>query len=251
MKFNKLLAAVMNSQKKDWYKMQVNADVADIYIYDEISWLGVDAQQFVKDLNQITAATINLHLHSPGGNLFDGIAIYNALKQHKSSVDVYIEGLAASSASIIALAGDKIYMAKNAFYMIHNPFICCCGNSDELRKMADTLDKFTGTMIQTYVTASGQSEKQIKDWLDAETWMTADEAKANGFIHEIIEEIEAKASYDLSVYDNVPQSLLESFAANSKQQEPETKPDNKQLETMRMRLMLEDTDESVTAEADA
>ena len=227
-----------------WYKMEVKNDVADIYIYDEISWYGVSAEQFVKDLNAIEAKTIRLHLNTLGGSVFDGIAIYNALKQHKATVETYIEGLAASIGSVIALAGDKVYMADNAFFMIHQPWVLTVGDASELRKTADLLDKIGSVLVNTYIKASGKDEEDIKKWMDEETWFTAAEALDAGFIDEITDRVEAKAEYDLEVYDNVPETLLAEFKKHSQGEEKEDKEPGQNMtrkirESMRMRLKLE------------
>lgn len=214
-KFEMLKNRFAASSTKKWYRMEAKNDVADVFIYDEIGWFGVSAQEFVKDLNALNVKTVRLHLNTPGGSVFDGVAIYNALKQHAAKVETYIEGLAASSGSIVALAGDTVYMAENAFYMIHEPYVLAIGDSNELRKTADVLDKIRDTMVTTYIKASGSDEEQIKQWIADETWFTAEEAKAAGFVDEITEEVEAAAGYDLSVYGNVPENLLAEFGKNS------------------------------------
>jgi ATP-dependent Clp protease, protease subunit len=239
-----LIKALSKNHDANWYRMEEKDSAADVYIYDEISWFGVSADQFVKDLQAIKADTIRLHLNTPGGSIFDGIAIYNALKQHKAKVETYIEGLAASSGSIVALAGDKVYMAENAFYMIHEPWVLTVGDSAELRKTADLLDKISGVMVNTYMKVSGKDEKQIKQWLQAETWFTAEEAKEAGFVDEITDEIEAQARHDLSIYDNVPEKLLSDFEKHSQPDNPDTEKETvnetRQIrESMRMRLELE------------
>jgi ATP-dependent Clp protease, protease subunit len=228
----KLIRALTRNTDVSWYRMEASGNVADVYIYDEINPWGIQADQFVKDLNALQASTIRLHMNTPGGSVFDGIAIYNALKQHKAKVETYIEGVAASIGSLIALAGDKVYMAENSFFMIHEPWILAVGDATELRKTADLLDKMSATLINTYVNVSEQKEEQVKKWLKDETWFTAKEAKDAGFIDEIIEKIEAKASHDLSDFNNVPKELL----TTAKQE-----PSNSKLarESMRMRLELE------------
>jgi len=236
----KLFKALTGTKETQWYKMEAKSqEIADIFIYDEISWFGISANQFVKDLNAIKSKTIRLHLNSPGGSVFDGVAIYNALKQHSAKIETYIEGLAASIASIIALAGDKVYMADNAFFMIHEPWILTIGDSTELRKTAELLDKIRGTLVNTYIKKTGKDEAQVTKWVKDETWFTAAEAKEAGFIDEITDKVDAEASYDLSIFDNVPETLLKEFEQNS---EPETKIENKTRqfrESMRMRLELE------------
>jgi ATP-dependent Clp protease protease subunit len=193
------------------YKIENKAepDEATVYLYDEISWFGVDAGQFVKDLNDIKAKTIHLRFNSPGGSVFDGTAIFNAIKQHKSKTVSHIDGLAASIASVIALASDEVRMAENAFLMIHDPWSIVIGNADTMREEAELLDKVGKTIAKTYMDKSGKDEKEIKAMMNAETWLTAEEAKEAGFV-DIIEENDEKAKatlFDLSVFANVPAQL--------------------------------------------
>ena len=196
------------------YKIENKSEVeATVYIYDEISWWGIDAEKFVKDLNDIKAQTLNIRFNTPGGSVFDGTAVYNAIKQHKSRTISHIDGLAASIGSVIALASDEVRMAENAFLMIHDPWSIVIGNSDTMREEADLLDKVGGTIAKTYMDKTGKDEKEIKDLMTKETWMTADEALEMGFVDSIdkIEDDEkAKATlFDLSVFANVPDSLKE------------------------------------------
>ena len=111
----------MADSRRAWYEIRgkKGADEADVYIYDEIGFWGITAQDFVNELKEITAAVINLHINSPGGEVFDGIAIYNTLKAHSATINVFIDSLAASSASFIAQAGERVVMAKSATMMIH------------------------------------------------------------------------------------------------------------------------------------
>lgn len=181
-----------------WYQITSKADKAEIWIYEMIGedfWTGggVTAKNFQKELAEIKASQIDLHINSPGGVVFDGITIYNLLKQHPANVTTYIDGLAASIASVIALAGDKVIMAANALYMIHNPTGLAMGTATDMRSLADVLDKIASTMITTYMGKSNKPEAEIKALLDAETWMTADEAKEAGFIDEIAEEMDMAA----------------------------------------------------------
>jgi len=192
-------------------KIENKSDEETVYIYDEISWFGVDAGTFVKDLNDIKAKTIHLRFNSPGGSVFDGTAIFNAIKQHKSKTVSHIDGLAASIASVIALASDEVRMSENAFLMIHDPWSIVIGNAETMREEADLLDKVGGVIAKTYMDKTGKEEKEIKKLMDAETWLTAEEAKEAGFV-DVIEENEkdekAKATlFDLSVFANVPAQL--------------------------------------------
>jgi ATP-dependent Clp protease, protease subunit len=187
-------------------------DEATIYIYDEISWFGINAEQFIKELNDIKAKTTHIRFNTPGGSVFDGTAVFNAIKEHKSKTITHIDGLAASIASVIALASDEVRMAENAFLMIHDPWSIVIGNADTMREEADLLDKIGGTIAKTYMDKTGKDEKEIKSLMNAETWMTAEEAKEMGFIDIIDEakkEEKAKATlFDLSVFANVPDQLM-------------------------------------------
>jgi ATP-dependent Clp protease protease subunit len=183
-------------------------DEAEILLYDEIGTWFIAAQDFVKELNAITAGTIHLRINSPGGDVFQGIAIYNALKAHRAKVVVHVDGIAASIASIIALAGDEILIAKNAMLMIHKATALAWGTAEGLRRTAEMLDKLeNATIVSTYVDATGQSEDQIRTWMEAETWFDAEEAVDHGFCDEVEDHEGAKARFDLSVYNNVPSHL--------------------------------------------
>lgn len=202
---------------KSWYRIDNKAaDEATIYIYDEISSWGVSAKQFVKDLNEVTAKTIKLRLNSPGGNVFDGAVIHNALKEHSATVKVMVDGLAASIASVIAMAGDSIHMASNSMMMIHKAWTYAAGNADEMRKTAELLDKVDETIVNTYANRTAKGMDAIKKMMADETWMTADEAKSHGFADTIGDDEQdenAKASFDIAKYNyaKVPQAILEQY----------------------------------------
>jgi ATP-dependent Clp endopeptidase proteolytic subunit ClpP len=155
-----------------WYEIKSKADKAEIWIYDQIGedfWTGggVTAKGFQKELAEIKASQIDLHINSPGGSVFDGITIYNLLKQKSANITTYIDGLAASIASVIALAGNKVTMAENALFMVHNPSGMVMGTAADMRSLADVLDKIAGTMVNTYAGKSGKPEEEIKALLNA------------------------------------------------------------------------------------
>jgi ATP-dependent protease ClpP protease subunit len=172
-----------------WYTITAKNDVSEIWLYDEIgkTWYGegVGAKEFLAEINAIKSPKIDMHINSPGGEVFEGAAIYNAVKRHPATVTTYVDGIAASIASVIALAGDKVVMAENALFMMHNPSGFCMGGSEDMRKTADILDKVCGTMIGAYTAKSGKDDAEIKGMLDAETWMDAEEARAAGFCDEV------------------------------------------------------------------
>lgn len=196
-------------KNKSWFRFEAKAgdDAATIYIYDEISAWGVTAKDFIAELRQVTAKTITLRLNSPGGDVFDGITIYNALREHGAKVLVQIDGLAASIASVIAMAGDEVRMAKNSFMMIHFAWAFAAGNATEMRKLAATLDKIDTTLVTTYQDKTGASQRDIRQMMAEETWMSADEAMANGFADAVGDPAEIKARFDLSKFARVPQAV--------------------------------------------
>jgi ATP-dependent protease ClpP protease subunit len=135
-----------------WYAInrKENTDEAEISIYDEIGAYGVNAEDFVRDLKAITASRINLRLNTPGGEVFDATAIYNALIEHPARIDVHIDGVAASAGSYIAMSGDEIRMADNAYMMIHNAQGGVVGEAEDMRKYAEVLDKMNDNIAGMY-----------------------------------------------------------------------------------------------------
>ena len=183
---------------KTWFKIENKGSVAEIWIYEQIGedfWdgSGITAKGFQKELAEIKASQIDLHINSPGGLVFDGITIYNLLKNHPANVTTYIDGLAASIASVIALAGDKVVMAENALFMIHKASGMVMGTSDDMRDFAEKLDKVNGSIATTYQTKTKKEEAEINDLMAAETWMTATEALDFGFVDEIAGEADMAA----------------------------------------------------------
>lgn len=181
-----------------WYEIIDKQDRAEIWIYEQIGedwWTGegVTAKGFQKELSAIKAKQIDLHINSPGGNVFDGTTIYNLLKQHSANITTYIDGLAASIASVIALAGDKVIMAENALFMMHNPSGMVMGTAQDMRSMADVLDKVSGSIATAYVGKSGRPEQEIRELMDSETWLTAEEAMSAGLVDEIGSEMDLAA----------------------------------------------------------
>lgn len=199
-------------KQRPWYRIQNAAkkDEATVYIYDEIhSWFGVSASEFVKDLADIKASTIHVRINSPGGDVFDGMAIYNALKRHPSEIVTHVDGLAASAASIVALAGDRVLMGTGSFMMIHNAWGVVIGDAGDMREMANSLEKITDSLVGIYTRRTGKDATEIQSLLDAETWISADEAVEDGYADEVEEVEKASASFDLSRFQNVPKSLAE------------------------------------------
>lgn len=190
-------------------------DVGELMLYGDISsasWWGdeVTPQTFKKEMDALgDISTMNIYINSGGGDVFAGQAIYSMLKRKKCAKNVYIDGLAASIASVIAMAGDKIVMPENAMMMVHKCWTITAGNADDLRKMADDMDKIDESIISTYVSKTGKSESEILDIMAAETWMTAKEAVEMGFADELEEEKQIAASIHgwEARYKNTPEKL--------------------------------------------
>ncbi len=217
---------------KTWYAISARAQVrqTEISIFDEIGYYGVSAKQFISDLKSVPADhEIVLKIHSPGGEVFDGNAIYNALKRHPGGVTVQIEGLAASMATVISLAGAPVKMAANGFFMIHNPWGVAMGDADEMRDQAALLEKIREGMIAAYASKSGQEPEQIAAWMDAETWFTAAEAQAAGFVDEVTDSLALAASANkfsrLGKFRNAPSDLT----ARSVDMDQEVKPSEEEV----------------------
>lgn len=203
---------------KSWYSIEAKSDTeAEVAIYDVIGLYGISAKRFAEDLKPHANKNLTVRINSPGGAITEGTAIFNALRRHKGTVTTAIDGLAASMGSYIALAGSTVKMAENAYYMIHNPSGYAGGEAKDLRKYADILDRMKGTLVTAYVAKSGLEESEVEKMMDEETWMTAKEAKAKGFIDEITEPVEAEAlatinpedlkTVDLQAFRKTPAAL--------------------------------------------
>lgn len=196
-----------------WYDLKaMGGGSAEISIYDEIGGWGISAKEFIDELKGLGEVTdITLRLNSPGGSVFEGMAIYNRLKQHKAGITVYVDGLAASMASVIAMAGDVVVMPANSMMMIHNPWTFAIGDADGLRDNADLLDKIKTTMLAAYSEKTGLSEDEISAIMDEETWLTGAEALEMGFADQVEESVDVAASvksFDLSKFKNLPNEFL-------------------------------------------
>jgi ATP-dependent protease ClpP protease subunit len=169
----------------DWYRITNLADSAEVVIYDEIGWWGTSAADFMNELKQITADTITLRLNSPGGDVFDGVAIMNALRSHPATVTTQVDGLAASIASVIALAGDRIVMQPGATMMIHDASGMCYGQAPDMRELADMLDRHSDNIASLYAERAGGTVAEWRERMRGEAWFNADEAVAAGLADEV------------------------------------------------------------------
>jgi len=204
---------------KSWYTIRARGSGAErsraeVLIYDEIGAYGVSAKGFLAELGALPdGVPIDLRLNSPGGSVFDAVAIYNALQRHAGTITVWIDGVAASAASYIAMAGDEIVMPENAFLMIHDPSGLVTGTAADMREMADTMDKIAGGMVRGYAARSGRAEEEIAALMAAETWFDAQAALEAGLATRMIEPVRIAASFDIARFRNAPPALLEDVAA--------------------------------------
>ena len=197
--------------KPDWFKAQAAAEGdSEILIYDFIGWPFNDPRELIAALSGMQNVTVRIN--SPGGDVFDGMAIYNALQSHKGTVTTRIESLAASMASVIAMAGKKVQAYDNAMLMIHNAWVLAIGSQYELREIADILEKIDTNILNIYYEKSKTGKRELADMMKAETWMNAKEAKEKGFIGEIVDGKAVKAQFDLSVFANAPDELISARA---------------------------------------
>jgi ATP-dependent protease ClpP protease subunit len=221
--------------EKPWYTIRAHSAMAaaargtqasaEILIYGDIgeSWWGesVTASQFVKDINALKADQITVRINSYGGSVHDGVAIHNAMKRHSATIEVEIDGLAASIASLIAMAGDKVTIAENALLMIHAPLTGVWGNAVELREAADMLDTHSRAVATSYASKSGKSADDVLALLSdgKDHWFTAAEALAEGYVDAVgavnDDGAQASARFDLSRFKSVPAALLRSRSVSA------------------------------------
>ena len=199
-------------EEKSWYSIpsiEAKGKSTDIHIYDEIGVHGITAKSFLQDLKDLKGKDITVHINSTGGDVFQGQAIYTALKNYSGKVTVKIEGLAASMATIIALAADRVEMTSNSLFMIHSPMSNVFGNKAQMRKQINALEKVETTMLSVYKAKTKISEEEIEQMMARETWMSAHEALELGFVDDVLGAVKVVAKYDLSGYQNkTPEQIL-------------------------------------------
>ena len=234
--------------KKYWKCKNKTSTEADLYLYIEIASWGAgysahSAQSFKQELDDLgEIETLNIYINSPGGDVFEGNTIMNMLKRKKCTKNVYIDGLAASIASVIAMAGDKIIMPSNSMMMIHNAWTYTAGNSKDLRKLADDLDKVNASIRQAYLNKAGDKldEETLIALMDNETWLTAQECFDYGLCDVVGEDKSIAAKFDLNLlnqYKNIPVNyvLKQAEIKSNKQEEIDKLEEEK-------RAILEDLD---------
>ncbi|WP_327132005.1 Clp protease ClpP [Streptomyces sp. NBC_01343] len=200
--------AQLRQGRNDWYQIKnLGGGAAEVAIYDEIGWFGVTAADFINELKSVTASEITVRLNSPGGDVFDGIAILNALRSHNARITVSVDGLAASIASVIAMAGDTVIMQPQSQLMIHDAMSLCVGNAADMAEMADQLNRQSDNIASVYASRAGGSPEEWRDRMRNESWFTAEEAVEAGLADEVAqlpkerENAAPAASWDLSIYN--------------------------------------------------
>jgi len=220
-----------------WLEVKALGAIGEIYIYGEI----VDLKWFDEDVTPVDikeeldklkdVSSINIYVNSPGGSVFAGVAIFNELKRFNKPTTSYVDGVAASIASLIVLAADKVVMPFNSMFMIHNVSTCLCGDAPLLREVADKLDKITDSvLLETYAEKTGKSKDELRGMLDAETWLSAEEAVDLGFADVLEKEQKIAACYsgDNVKFKNV-EVHLNKFKTFPKSKFTEHKPKPKTL----------------------
>ncbi len=210
-----------DQMNRRWYEINAQDENVEVMIFDEIGLWGIRAEDFRREFDRsvANASSINVVVNSPGGDVFDGVAMYNTIARYRERTTVEVAGVAASIASIIALAGDRMVMDTGTFFMIHNPWAFALGTAGDLRQRADTLDAVRDEMIGIYQERSNLDRDAILEAMEAETWYNPDQAYQAGFAQEITtredEQIAAR-SFDWRTYGyrRVPQPLWEARRRN-------------------------------------
>ena len=207
-----------NLKNMNWYNIKnLSQSSTEVVIYDEIGAWGVDSKSFIEEVKQISTENILLRINSPGGSVIDGLSIHDAIKRMPQNVTAQIEGLAASIASIIALGADQVTMSENSLFMIHNVWGGETGGAKDMRKAADLMDKMGDRLVNIYVGKTGLDESTIRNWMDEETWFTADEALDAGFINLVEKPIALAAKFDVQKLNYKNKNLVvDMFNSNKK-----------------------------------
>lgn len=198
--------------QKEWYKIKNNAsETSDVYLFNDIGTFGITAQSFIDEIKEYDNKELNIHINSLGGEVFEGMAIYSIIQRRKAKTTVYIEGIAASIASVIALAADEVIMSENSLLMIHNAWGGTQGDARDMRKQADVLDKITNEIAEVYVKKTKIPYDEVIEMMNEETWLTAKEAVALGFVNSISEPIKVAAKYDVSRFKNITNKKVDTI----------------------------------------
>ncbi|GAB6423375.1 hypothetical protein bcgnr5372_28100 [Bacillus luti] len=196
---------------------KAESNEADMYLYGSIGsgWFAdISSSEIRRKLGNINAETIHVHINSPGGDVFESIAIHNLFKNHKATIIIHIDGLAASGASVIAMAADKVIMPKNTMLMIHKAWTFAAGNAEQLRKVANDLEKIDTAVTESYTSRFVGERSELETLLAEETWLTAEECLALGLCDEIVDEIEITEEDDETNNQTAKETILNKYLGN-------------------------------------
>ncbi len=212
------------ASNRDWYRITNKADSGnyELFIYGEVGWDGVTADDLIRDLSQIDAPEITVRINSPGGSVFGGVAIYNALRTHPAAVTVLVDSIAASIASVIAQAGDVRKMVQHSQMMIHEANGIAIGSGTEVREYAELLDKQTNLIASIFADRAGKSVGVFKALMNAETWFSADEAVAEGLADEVL--VPARAEPDNVTTGDIGDTVGQELEETPPEEQPEQIP---------------------------
>jgi ATP-dependent protease ClpP protease subunit len=200
------------ARNKSWFNIEGKAtDSPTIYIYGVIGAYDIGAKDFIKELVGIKAKEATIRMHSPGGNVFEGMSIFNAIEEHPATIKGQVDGMCGSICSVIAMACNTLTMAKGSMMMIHNASGPINGNAAEMRKLAGVLDQVDGIQVAAYKAKTGMTEEEIKKLMDDETYMNADKSKALGFCDCVGNQLAVRAEIDFSCLGNVPDEVKAMF----------------------------------------
>lgn len=184
---------------------------AELLLYDEIGFWGITARDFASALRDVGDGDLVLRINSPGGEVFDGLAIYNSLRQHKGKVTAIVDGLAASAASFIALAASEVVMSETAFLMIHNSQGLAYGDRHTMAEMIGVMAKLDGQLANIYAGKTGKPAEELAALMDAETWFTSSEAVETGLADRVEEGLAVAARVPIKpgAFDHTPAALTD------------------------------------------
>jgi ATP-dependent Clp protease protease subunit len=213
MMHKKLLQLLRDNAKREISALRIEneGEAVTIFLYDVIDpYFGISAEEFNRQIAGLKGKSIALRINSPGGDVFDGRAMATAIQQH-GDVTVYIDGLAASAATYVALAAKQVNISEGAFFMIHNAWTFAYGNKHDMTSAADLLDKVDQSIINDYMKKTGKTKDQIVTWMDEETWFSAEEALEHGFVDAMIEAgtQQPANAWNLTAFDKAPAALTQ------------------------------------------
>ena len=235
---NQLMKLLADNRGSGIFKAETSGNEATIYLYDAIvsdaMWGGVAAVDFVQALNSLQVDTIHLRINCPGGEVFAGQAMAQAIREHPANIIAHVDGYAASAASWLALACDQVLISEGGYFMIHKAMTIAWGNAEEFRKQIDLLEKIDATLIAGYVKETGQDEQQIIDWMTAETWFNAEESVKYCFA----DQIAAPAAKNIKQWNLAAFAKAPALTAHENQQEDPAPEEIDATQHLRRRLAL-------------